>query len=251
MDAPLDISRRDGALLTCRDLHVGHGGRALLPPIELSIRPGELWAVIGRNGSGKTTWLRTLLGLLPPVAGSVLQGQSGLKLSYLPQRQAFDELYPLLARDIVGMGLDRGRAALFWPGRDARARIAAALALVGAADLGERPFRQLSEGQKQRVLFARVAAAEPDVAVLDDPTSAMDLVAERAAYELLKRLQRERRLALIVVSHFLGLARKYADRALLLDRDTPAVVSGTPDEVLAHSAFQKRYGDPLSELEVR
>lgn len=241
----------DEALLECRSLVVGHRGRALLPPIELTIRPGELWAVVGRNGSGKTTWLRTLLGLLPPVSGAVVSPRP-LRLSYLPQRQAFDELYPLLSRDIVAMGLARGRSVFGWPSRDSHARVVRALSQVGAAELAERPFRQLSEGQKQRVLFARVAVAEPELAVLDEPTSAMDLVAEREAYEVLKQLQRESRVALVVVSHFLGLAETYADRVLLLDRDTPAVVSGSPREVLGHESFQKRYGSvPPRATEVR
>jgi zinc transport system ATP-binding protein len=68
----------DGALLTCSGLRVGHRGQALLPAIDLTIFPGELWAVIGRNGAGKTTWIRTLLGLVPPVAGSVVHERGGL-----------------------------------------------------------------------------------------------------------------------------------------------------------------------------
>lgn len=235
----------EAVLLTCQRLCVGYGGKPLLPPIDLEIRRGELWAIIGRNGSGKTTWIRTLLGLVPPVSGSILKQRTTLRLAYLPQRHMFDELYPVRARDIVGMGLDRGFAAFRGRGSDASARVDRALSLVQAADLADRPYRQLSEGQKQRVLFARVAAAEPDLAVLDEPTSAMDLVFEREAYELLKRMQRESGVALIVVSHFLGLARKYADRALLLDRDTPDVVVGEPSAVLEHESFRKRYGDSL------
>lgn len=236
----------DAPLITCRELRVGHAGQPILPPIDVSIAAGELWAVIGRNGCGKTTWIRTVLGLIPPVAGAVVHGRPGLRLAYLPQRQAFDELYPVRVRDVVAMGLARGRAAFWTEPPDTRSHVERALALVGASDWAERPFRQLSEGQKQRVLFARVAAGEPDLAVLDEPTSAMDRVAEREAYELLKRLQRDGRVALIVVSHFLGLVRQYADRALLLDRDTPAVVAGTPREVLEHESFQSRYGPAAS-----
>jgi zinc transport system ATP-binding protein len=236
----------DQDLIGCRGLLVGYQGRAILPPVELTIRRAELWAVIGRNGAGKTTWLRTLLGLLSPVAGEVRREISGLKLSYLAQRQSFDELYPLRARDVVAMGLQRGRSfSSLEKGGDA-ARIERALALVGASELVARPFRQLSEGQKQRVLFARVAASEPDLAILDEPTSAMDLVAEREALELLQRLRRELRMGIVIVSHYLGLAREFADRALLLDRELSQVVSGTPREVLEHELFRKRYGEPTS-----
>jgi len=233
-------------LIGCRGLLVGYQGRAILPPVELTIRRGELWAVIGRNGAGKTTWLRTLLGLLSPVGGEVRREIGGLKLSYLAQRQTFDDLYPLRARDVVGMGLERGRSFSSFEKSADRARIARALALVGASELIGRPFRQLSEGQKQRVLFARVAASEPDLAILDEPTSAMDLIAEREALELLQRLRRELGMGIVIVSHYLGLAREFADRALLLDRELSQVVSGTPREVLEHELFQKRHGDQSS-----
>jgi zinc transport system ATP-binding protein len=224
-------------------LLVGYQGRAILPPVDLTIRRGELWAVIGRNGAGKTTWLRTLLGLLPPVRGEVQRDLARLSLTYLAQRQTFDELYPLRVRDVVGMGLERGMS--FWrPYRHAKsAEVSRALALVGASELLDRPFRQLSEGQKQRVLFARVAASAPDLAVLDEPTSAMDWVAEREALELLQRLRHELGMGLVIVSHYLGLAREFADRALLVDRDGGELVTGTPREVLEHELFRKRYGD--------
>jgi zinc transport system ATP-binding protein len=243
------VTKANGeALLSCQQLLVGYHGRAILPPVELSIRRGELWAVIGRNGAGKTTWLRTILGLLSPVGGEVRHELGQLKLSYLAQRQTFDDLYPLRARDVVGMGLERGRSFLRPARSEANARITRALELVGASELIDRPFRQLSEGQKQRVLFARVAAAEPDLAVLDEPTSAMDSVAEREALELLQRLRRELGMGIVIVSHFLGLAREFADRALLLDRELEQVVSGTPSQVLAHDLFRKRYGEPSLEL---
>jgi zinc transport system ATP-binding protein len=231
-------------LLGCRGLLVGYQGRAILPPVDLTICRGELWAVIGRNGAGKTTWLRTLLGLLTPIGGEVAHERRGLKLSYLAQRQTFDDLYPLRAGDVVGMGLERGASFLALQRGAAQARVMRALSLVGASELVARPFRQLSEGQKQRVLFARVAASEPDLAVLDEPTSAMDLVAEREALELLQRLRRELGMAIVIVSHYLGLAREFADRALLLDRELEQVVSGTPRTVLEHELFKKRYGEP-------
>lgn len=238
------MSEGDSApLLSCHGLLVGYQGRAILPPVDLTIRRGELWAVIGRNGAGKTTWLRTLLGLLLPIGGTVRREIRGIRLSYLAQRQTFDDLYPLRVRDVVGMGLERGTSFLMPRRHTVSAEVSRALALVGASELVERPFRQLSEGQKQRVLFARVAASAPDLAVLDEPTSAMDWVAEREALELLQRLRRELGMGLLIVSHYLGLAREFADRALLVDRDLGQLVSGTPREVLEHELFKKRYGE--------
>jgi len=230
-------------LLACRALIVGHAGAALLPPIDLSLRAGEFWAVIGRNGSGKTSWLRTLLGLLEPVSGRVQAAHGALRISYLPQKSALDELYPLLAREVVAMGIERGWSFL-GRGRGKRAlEVDRALSEMGALALADRPFHELSEGQKQRVLLARVAASDAQLVILDEPTSAMDAIAEREAFALLDGLRRRRGMTVVVVSHYLGLVQKFADRGLLLDRDTPAIVTGSIDEVFGHSSFRERYGD--------
>ena len=236
------------AVVRCTSLRVGHAGHALLPPIDLEIRAGELWAVVGRNGSGKTTWMRTVLGLLSPVDGKVVKNRRDLRVSYLPQRARLDELYPALSQDVVAMGLDRGWSFVKPRPRGWRDRVDAALGEMGVAELAGAPFRSLSEGQKQRVLFARVSASDAELALLDEPTSAMDAVAEREAFELLDALRARRQTAIVVVSHYLGLARDFADRVLLLDRDTPAVVCGTPDEVFSHAAFRERYGRVSGEL---
>jgi zinc transport system ATP-binding protein len=237
------------SVIAARGLRIGHAGRAILPPIDLDIRAGEFWAVIGRNGSGKTTWMRTLLGLMPPVEGRVERRSRDL-VSYLPQRAALDELYPALARDVVAMGLDRGWSFLKPRPRDWRKRVNDAMREMGVEDLAESSFRSLSEGQKQRVLFARLSASNFDLALLDEPTSAMDVVAEREAFELLDGLRKRRGTAIVIVSHYLGLARDFADRMVLLDRDTPAVVAGTPEEVFSHAAFRERYGRVSGEMHV-
>ena len=225
-------------LLRCMDLEVGHDGRAHLPPISLDIEPGEFWAILGRNGSGKSTWFRTALGLLPPVSGGVEQAAE-LRVSYLAQRMAFDDLYPVSVGEVVAMGLVQGTG--FFP-RQRRIRVARALDEVGAGELRGRSFRALSEGQKQRVLLARMLAAEAQLAFLDEPTAAMDAVAEAEAMELLDRLRREHDIAVVVVSHHLAVARRFATQALFVDDEHPAVVVGPPDDVFTHSAFEARYG---------
>jgi len=243
----LELSRPE--LFACRGLRVGISGRAILPPIDLTIEAGQFWAVVGRNGAGKTTWLRTLLGLLPPVGGLV-HAVSDVRVSYLPQRSGLDDLYPLLAREVVAMGAERGWSFLGGlGGRDKKARVERALAEVDASQLAEQPFRRLSEGQKQRVLFARLIAGDAEVAILDEPTSAMDKVAEREAFELIRKLQANHGLAVLVVSHYLSIVREFADHAILLDADADQVVVGTPEQVFVHPAFRKRYGDFAAEVQ--
>jgi zinc transport system ATP-binding protein len=229
-------------LLRCADLTVGHGGRAILPAISLSVDAGEVFAVIGRNGSGKTTFLRTLLGLLPPVGGQV-ELAPGLPVTYLAQRSTLDELYPLSALDVVRLGALRGLSFFGRRARSAEARSAAALDELGVGELAKRPYRALSEGQKQRVLLARLVASNAALAVLDEPTSAMDSVAERETMELIARLRTEHGMTILVVSHLLPSVVEHADRALLLAPDEQEVALGTPREVLAHPVFQRRYSE--------
>lgn len=229
----------DPAILRCEALEIGYE-RPILPPIDLSFGPGELWVVLGRNGSGKTTWFRTVLGLVPRLGGQVVR-RPGLRVSYVPQRSRFDDLFPLLSRDVVAMGVDRGRRFLGLRLREPDA-VRTALEEVGAAELADRPFRELSEGQKQRVLLARLVASGPELAFLDEPTAAMDVVAERAALSLLDAHRRAHGTTVVVVTHYLGAARDIADRALFVDAERQRVVVGAPHEVLGHDAFRHSFG---------
>lgn len=234
----------DKPLLCCEGLVVGHRGRALLPPIDFTIFHHQLCVVVGRNGAGKTTWFRTVLGLLPPVRGRIETCGPRLPKAYIPQRAHLDPIVPLRAWDVAAMGLDRGRHYLRpLLGRPCRERVAWALGQVGATELGPSLFRELSDGQQQRVLMARMLASGPELAVLDEPTAAMDAVAERETLGLIDRLRREHGLAVMIVSHHLAVVAEFADLVVFLDRDSQQVVTGTPAEVAAHPAFRARYGE--------
>jgi zinc transport system ATP-binding protein len=232
-------------LLGCRALRVGYHGRALLPAIDVALGRGEFWVVIGRNGSGKTTWFRTLLGLLRPVEGSVIRAQ-GVRLAYVPQQSRFDEIFPLSTKEVVEMGAERGWSFLR-PRARARERVERALVIAGVGELSATPFRELSEGQKQRVLLARLAAGVPDVALLDEPTAAMDELAEREAFELLDRLRRELGMTVVVVSHYLEIAREFATAAIGFDRAASTVVVGDPERVFADRSVTTCSGERIVE----
>jgi len=227
------------ALLTAEALEVGYA-RALFAPLEFGIQPGELVCLLGRNGAGKTTLVRTLLGLLPPFGGR-LKSKTTLRRAYLAQRANLDELYPMSARDVVRMGALRG-ASFLRSQRSALGAVEAALASFQLEALASRRYRDLSEGQKQRVLLARVIVAEPEFAVLDEPTSAMDRLAEQSAYEGLDALRSTQGAGVLLVTHDLALARARADRILFLDDVERRVHVGLPGEVFTSRAFQARYG---------
>ncbi len=229
-------------LLRCEKLEVGYGGRPVLPPISLEIRPGEFWAVIGRNGSGKSTWFKTILGMLPIVGGQ-LHRSHGLQMGYVPQRSAFDEIYPLTGCEVVAQALDRGWSFIRPRSLHRHDEVHHAVELVGAEAFADRPFRSLSEGQKQRILLARLVVAKAQVAFLDEPTAAMDPVAEEEALAQVDRIRQEQGTAVLVVSHNLNVARHHAHRAIYLDKEQVAV--GTPDEIFSLPVFQTRYAEAL------
>ncbi len=232
-------------LLRCDELLVGYRS-PLLPPISLTVRQGEFWAVVGRNGSGKSTWFKTVLGLLPSLGGSFTVSPS---VAYVAQRRAFDPLYPVTVEQVVAMGTMRGPMGslpFMGPGSD---EVSQALDAVGAGPLRGRTFRSLSEGQKQRVLLARMVVSKATLAFLDEPTAAMDQVAEKASMALLVELRERYGMALMVVSHHLPVALSQADQVLFLDPDHGSVVQGPPELVCEHPDFLRRYGSISSDDE--
>lgn len=238
----------DEPLLCARSLGVGFGRTAILPPIDIELRRGELWGLVGRNGAGKTTLLRTLLGLHAPVSGEV-ERAARIAIGYVPQRHVIDPLMPSRARDLIAEGADCGWSFLRpLRSRGARARIARAIEATYTRPLLQRRYRDLSDGEKQRVLLARAVAGAPDLLVLDEPTSAMDLVAERQVAELLDELRQRFGMGIVLVSHHLGLVARMADRLAFLDADEHVAATGTVAEVLAHPAFARRYGPQMPEI---
>jgi zinc transport system ATP-binding protein len=232
------------ALLRCERLVIGHRGHALLPPIDLEIRRGELLIVLGRNGAGKSTWFKTLLGLVSPISGRVVRTSPPPRLAYVPQATSLDDLLPIRALDLVGWGRLSGWSFLRpFAARKDREACERSLERADAAHLRGRFYRELSRGEKQRVLFARALARGPDVALLDEPTAAMDTIAEREAMAELRRLASERNVAVVVVTQSIAVAAVFADRILFVSRAPAQVILGDRDDVLAHEGFRAEFGD--------
>ncbi|MBL0927504.1 MAG: metal ABC transporter ATP-binding protein [Phycisphaerales bacterium] len=193
-----------------RDLSFTYPGAAApaLEGISLTVRNGELLAVVGPNGGGKSTLVRLLVGLLPVQRGEVrVLGRSprdaaraGL-IGYVPQRSEAELNFPVSARQVVemaaGIGLPPWRGL---PG-ERRRRVGEALARVGAGEFAERPVGELSGGQFQRVLVARALAVGARLLVLDEPTVGIDVAGQRRFTELIQGLRRELGLTIVLVSH--------------------------------------------------
>lgn len=235
-----DAPTGEGPLLVCRDLEVGWNNQPLLPPINVTIEPGHFVAVIGRNGSGKTTWFKTLLGQAKPIGGSIERAERLNHIAYVPQAFAFDRLLPLRAWDVVMQGRLHCNNFLWpFPNKTDRRHCERALEEAGAEDLAQMTFRDLSRGQRQRIMFARMLATEAELAMLDEPSAAMDVVAERDSFERLAHLARDHNIAVLCVSHALSIAEEYADDVLLFDRTGNEVVFGPRDEVVGSEAHKR------------
>ncbi|HZR09743.1 MAG TPA: ATP-binding cassette domain-containing protein [Myxococcales bacterium] len=215
----------------------------LLPPIDLALSAGTTLAVLGPNGAGKTALLKSLLGLLPLIDGrrTLPQGRSP-RVGYVPQRDRLDMSWPLTVLQVVLMG----RARLVGPIRrySARDRAAARAALqeIGIGDLADRPLYALSGGQHQKVLIARAIAAEPELLVLDEPTSAMDPAAERVLLDLVARLKSAHNLSVVLVTHQLTAIPGFATDVALVDRERKVFEVGPAEQMIEPQKLALLYG---------
>jgi ABC-type Mn2+/Zn2+ transport system ATPase subunit len=230
------------ALIRFRDVTLGYRQHVVLDRLSFEIGEGEWFGIVGANGSGKTTILRAMLGILKPLAGRIefAGGEGHMRFGYVPQKAHIDELFPLTAREIVLMG----RYGLLPPGRRPSAedrRIAdQQLDHVGIGALADKRFRDMSGGQKQRTLFARALAAEAKVLLMDEPTEGMDLEGQQAILELIARLRAESGVSIVYVTHRLNELADSAERLLLLHDGQVRV--GPVEELLTPAVLHQLYG---------
>jgi ABC-type Mn2+/Zn2+ transport system ATPase subunit len=228
-------------ILALEGAAVGYGREVLLRDLTLEVTAGDFLAIVGPNGGGKTTILRTLLGVLPPLAGSRRQPRP-LRVGYVPQRDHVDAYWPLTAAEVAVMGRYRLLGTGRRPGERDRAAVRAALARVGIEELADLPFRTLSGGQRQRTLIARALASEAELLALDEPTNGMDPAAELDAMDVLRDLHRGGGLAVVMVSHRLEAVANYARRLCFVDKDKQLFHVGPLEEMLTPDALGALYG---------
>ena len=235
-------------LYTAR-LAVGYGGKPLIENICLHVRRGEIMTLIGPNGAGKSTILKTLARQLTPMAGAVYldkQALGQMAEKELAQRLAIvttERIDPELmtCRDIVSTGRYPYTGRLGLLRAEDRTIVENALAQVHAGELAELPFAQVSDGQRQRVLLARALCQQPDVILLDEPTSFLDIHHKLELLDILKNLVRQQRLAVVMSLHELDLAQRVSDTVVCVEK-SGALRMGPPEQIFTEENIRALYG---------
>ena len=224
-------------------LYVEIDGKTILEDINLKVYEGEIVAIVGPNGGGKTTFLKTLLGLVKPTRGRVeifsFPPKEAVKkhlVGYVPQRINLKKESCLSVLDVVLLGLWFKKL----PKEEKIKRALRALESLGVDHLKERRFSTLSGGQQQRVNLARVVVSEPKLLLLDEPTTGIDFPGQQTFYELIKKLRDQKGFTVLMVTHDVGVVWKYVDKAVCINKKLH--YHGEPQAILEPSMLEKVYG---------
>ena len=219
-------------------------GPIVLDDINLTVRPGEFSGFVGPSGSGKTTLLQVLLGIVQPEQGSVTM-QPGLRIGYVPQVETINWNFPVTVFEAVLMSA-RGKRARPWASAAEKVRVTDVLDHLGIGDLSGRHIRQLSGGQQQRVFIARALFSSPDLLLLDEPTSGVDVRTRHEVMHLLNDLNGQG-LAIMLTTHDLNGIAAHLPNVVCLH--TRVMGAGKPLDVLIPEVLERTYGAPMDVLE--
>ncbi len=239
----------DAYFFRTENLTVGYDGKPLIREIEMGVKRGEILTLIGPNGGGKSTILKSITRQIRTLAGTVYLDREMLKnisakalsrqMAVVLTERIRSEL--MTCEDIVATGRYPYTGALGILSDGDRKKVREAMELVHTSDLCDRDFSAISDGQRQRILLARAICQEPEVIVLDEPTSFLDIRHKLELLGILKKMVKERQVAVIMSLHELDLAQKISDRVLCV---SGAYISraGTPEEVFTPEYIEELYG---------
>ncbi|MCB1195455.1 ATP-binding cassette domain-containing protein [bacterium] len=204
------------AVIELQALAAGYDKKAVFSNLDLKIFSGECLGLFGPNGSGKTTFLKALMGLYPPLRGTRSIQQS-VRFGYCMQRQAIDMLFPFTVFEVAMMARTKQIGPLRRPSHGDRQIVMGALETAGIRHLSERPFNRLSGGEQQRVIIARALSIEPTCLILDEPTTYLDVKVKKELISLIRNIKAAKQLTVIFVSHELNEVLNIADRFLFMN----------------------------------
>jgi len=220
----------------------------VLADVSFTLEKGDYLGLVGPNGSGKTTLIKLLLGLVKPSGGAIsIFGQDPQefrewqRIGYLPQKTAFNPLFPATVKEVVSLGLLSRKRFPKRMARSDRAFVEAALGLMDIKDIRHKLIGELSGGQQQRVFLAKALVGEPELLILDEPTTALDPETREKFFETLQDLNRTRSVTIIIITHDTGTIGEYASKLLYLDKKV--VFCGSFDDFCKSSGMTSYFGE--------
>lgn len=241
-------------VLSLRAAALGFGSRTLWSGLDLDVHAGEFVAVLGPNGSGKTSLLKTILGQQALDSGSIALGgrpvrRGDRRIGYIPQQKLIPAGTPMRARDLVALGVNGHRWGLPITTRADRAQTEKLIDAVGARRYADTPVGSLSGGEQQRLRVAQALAGDPALLLCDEPLLSLDLQHQRGVSELIDRRRRDHGSAVVFVTHDVNPVLGMVDRVLYLAGGR--FRTGTPDEVLRSDVLTDLYGTPVDVIRSR
>lgn len=235
-------------LVEVRDLRFGYEGAPVLDHVSLHLHRGQFAALVGPSGAGKTSLLKLLLGSLRPTGGTItvggrrVDGNQPPNVGYVPQVETVDWNFPVTVEQVVLMGRVRKSGWWPWPSAEDRRTLAGVLQRLEIEELAARHIRDLSGGQQQRVFLARALIAEPELLVLDEPTSGVDMRTAEAVLHLLAHLNRQG-MTILMTTHDLNAAAAHAPWVICLNRTV--VAEGPPEAVFTEETLNRTYAGDM------
>lgn len=238
-----------GSVIRTEHLDSGYGHKVIVAGAEIVVQPGEIVTLIGPNGAGKSTVLKTIAGQLEPVAGTVYIGdeeRSSYSLSDIAKKQAvmLTERNPaekMTCEEIISLGRYPYTGRLGILSENDKKIVRDTMELVHVTELAVRSYDQISDGQRQRVLLARAICQEPEIMILDEPTSYLDIRHKLEFLDLLRSLTQEKEIGVIMSMHELELAHLIADKVICISADGKVEKVGTPEEVFTDELISRLY----------
>ena len=230
------------AQLTCQKLCVGYDGKSVLQDLNFEVFAGDYLCIVGENGSGKSTLMKTILGLQTPISGRILTGDGLRKneIGYLPQQTAAQKDFPASVWEVVLSGRqNHPHFPPFYTKADKEDALRN-MELLDLLPLKKRCYRDLSGGQQQRVLLARALCATKKLLLLDEPVTGLDPVMTNEMYQLIRRINREQNVTIIMVSH--DIRNILPDATHILQLDQKQVFFGPTNEYLKTEAGKQFLG---------
>lgn len=209
------------SLISCENLSLGYDGHVIVRDLSFRVESGDYLCIVGENGSGKSTLMRTILGLQAPMAGRIEFGDGLLRtqIGYLPQQTQVQRDFPASVREIVLSGCQNRQGLRPFYTREEKEIARGNMEKLGLLPLARRCYRELSGGQQQRVLLARALCATQRILLLDEPVSGLDPIVTAEMYDTVERLNREEGIAVVMISHDIDAAMRYASHILHIGSD--------------------------------